>query len=491
MATKKENAPAPDPREDEGILPPSQPGEQPAQLETEEATNRQTVSAERWKAGHPQIDDETLNGVLERAIETHAAMNELDAAHVDRAALDQNIVDFADMYANAELTRREFERQVEKLPPAEQVLARNLQVHSIGFADTIKRDKLHFAQMISEHATATGEPEHYRRAVYFGSADDVELAILAGARDITLVDPVLDDRHVAALVDRIKSSYDRQARYDTTHRTLHFKHGGVDYVVTLLPETLSQFKERTEKFDLVMLFNRAPSMKGSDAKQAVRDGGLYFDNREPWPNESAVEPIDEAEGSDQVEPLSPSMRAVQPIELSGSTLLTERSLIHEVIEPPLIPAVEELFDKNIETLMSTANAKNVGNEGAITIGWDHLSQANRAIVRRIGVVEEVGQRIEASLRVPISADDTVASVSKRMLALTSQLQEQPATWIPRYTLEQMAAVFRLPPGDPRATPEGFEQMGFLYDPARHVFFRSEELKRKFDESEKKFGRSGL
>ena len=75
---------------------------------------------------------------------------------------------------------------------------------------------------------------------------------------------------------------------------------------------------------------------------------------------------------------------VEVITESGITPRTKEDLAR-LVEPPLLEACEELYDKNIKTVMSSANSKDVETgEAYIDIEYESLSEENKGIARELG-----------------------------------------------------------------------------------------------------------
>ena len=125
--------------------------------------------------------------------------------------------------------------------------------------------------------------------------------------------------------------------------------------------------------------------------------------------------------------------------LGGGTrgvIVRDREDLRKIIEAPCLAACMALYDKNIRTTFSTANKNNIGADAIICICYDSLDENNKRILERLmneGVIGEVDldsseflDQLEhdISIKVPISEDDTVGTVSDRFMQIVANFQEQ-------------------------------------------------------------------
>lgn len=163
----------------------------------------------------------------------------------------------------------------------EKVLISNMTVASLGGDLSIIVDKVKSAETLrGQCLEALGRnPE---KLVYFGSGEDVELAVLTRAKDISLVDPILrDEKYDQAMLERIKKyAKDGTVNYDLESRTFTFTFKDQTDVVRIYPIDMMEFiKSTDDKFDAVLMFNKMPLMPTSEAKKVLVDGGVCFDNK--------------------------------------------------------------------------------------------------------------------------------------------------------------------------------------------------------------------
>lgn len=181
---------------------------------------------------------------------------------------------------------------------------------------------------------------------------------------------------------------------------------------------------------------------------------------------------------------------VEPIAASRDRAVLNREQLKSLVEPPLLSACEELFDKNIRTLETTANRTNIetGGNAAIVIDHDSLSETNRLIAAQL--VEEGlatldvdnydGYTHALTVLIPLSPQITVQEIEDKANAIAHRFIKQAMTWASRYNFEQAAAIAKAE--NQAEIIEAMKYFGFYYDEENQEFFASEEHYRKFHES---------
>ena len=163
----------------------------------------------------------------------------------------------------------------------------------------------------------------------------------------------------------------------------------------------------------------------------------------------------------------------------GVTATTKESLA-KLVEPPLLEACEDLYYKNIETVMSSANAKDVGGEGHIMIALDTLSDENKEVALKFGELKKIaGTKECVTITFQISADTTVGDVRKTAHEIVTQFHKQELNW-GRTTLKDIARAYGIPAED--LSPESFPEK--YYDAGTGYLYDSEELYQKAKDSVK-------
>lgn len=134
--------------------------------------------------------------------------------------------------------------------------------------------------------------------------------------------------------------------------------------------------------------------------------------------------------------------------------ISTRGQVPELVEWPLVPCVELLFDKGIETFMSSANGKNI----YVNIYYDSLSPQNKAIAKQ--VIKDYGwslsltghssRRPLATFSLPPIVTTPLAYVKEWGCRLADQFESQSSRkkFIPRtYSKADLVWTFKRIPRD--------------------------------------------
>lgn len=183
---------------------------------------------------------------------------------------------------------------------------------------------------------------------------------------------------------------------------------------------------------------------------------------------------------------------VEVVAQSSGLIFSDRLDIQTYVEEPLVLACQALYDRNILTWSSSANSKDVGTWGYIAIDKTSLSEANLQICE--GLPEEnrtantnglPPDEDSIFIYFPIGGSSTFQQIETRSLEISNKFVKQPATWVPRYTFEEVKAIYGIKPGDndyESWTTEDFTgQDGYYYDTSACLFYHSEEHFRKVSE----------
>ncbi len=165
----------------------------------------------------------------------------------------------------------------------------------------------------------------------------------------------------------------------------------------------------------------------------------------------------------------------------------------ELIEGPLLSACQNLYDKNIQTYMSSANQENISSGHAeLSIIYDALSEKNKEVAQRL-IQQKLASLLSANestteqrlqFEIPVNAETTWGDIEDKAENIANNFVKQrlmPKVYSPDYVMEYLApAIDRDIPGG-EVTPEYFEQHGYFYEPNAGVFFKSrEDIKRSLE-----------
>jgi hypothetical protein len=160
---------------------------------------------------------------------------------------------------------------------------------------------------------------------------------------------------------------------------------------------------------------------------------------------------------------------IPAIEEGGVVPVTREGL-DRLVEPPLLEACEELYDKNIRTCMSSANSKDVGHEGHITIEFDSLSDANKEVALSFGQPYNWQGVNYVNITFPITPATTVGDIRRISRDAVSKFYKQKMIWAKGKTIEEMAAPYG-------SDGEGWGPENFphnYYDAATGLYYENEE-----------------
>jgi len=169
--------------------------------------------------------------------------------------------------------------------------------------------------------------------------------------------------------------------------------------------------------------------------------------------------------------------------------------LKNIIELPLLSACEELYEKNINTLASSANQQDIERgEVYILIDFDTLSDENKKISLNYAESKQDdghwGGGKTVRITIPVSESSTLNKISLKALEIVRAFRKQPATWIPTYKklpikLEDIRDIF-YGPKDPEyddPTASGWQRNGLNYDPEKKVFYDSKFKELYYDKNE--------
>ncbi len=180
------------------------------------------------------------------------------------------------------------------------------------------------------------------------------------------------------------------------------------------------------------------------------------------------------------------LSGVDPIEEEAGIIFKHRDDIGKFVEAPLLPAVLELFDKNIRTLSSSANHKDLlMGEVGFEIDFNSLSLGNRITAVQLGEIVVFAGKPAVSIKIPVNQDTPIDQIESMAREITQAFTIQPLRW-GVYTREEMlwrnfanpSEVSSLSNEEILASLSSRVQE-YYYDPVTELFFESKELFDKF------------
>jgi len=173
----------------------------------------------------------------------------------------------------------ELSSTLEKYSDEDKKLAEQLVVHSFGGDELIKMGKCKMSEQVKAEAINkfNRPPENI---IYFGSLDDIELALLTGAKEIYMVDYGLDESIVRQMIERV-SQYGKNVSYNIAEKVLTFDLDSRSIIARIFQETMQEFNElRGVKSEVIIMYNKGPGMETMEAKKALLPVGICVDNKE-------------------------------------------------------------------------------------------------------------------------------------------------------------------------------------------------------------------
>lgn len=141
------------------------------------------------------------------------------------------------------------------------------------------------------------------------------------------------------------------------------------------------------------------------------------------------------------------IKDVDPIPESTKAVYSREDL-EQIVEAPLIKACQELYDKNIRTIMSSANFHNINEgHGLITLRYDDLTEENKQVFAQLiqeglaTILRDFGRSgsIAHHILVPLDENSTVQEVEAKALEIVERFLTQEAP-LNSYTLDEMRQV---------------------------------------------------
>ena len=167
---------------------------------------------------------------------------------------------------------------------------------------------------------------------------------------------------------------------------------------------------------------------------------------------------------------------VEPISSSINITIKHRVEIKDLVETPFVTACEELYDKNIMTIESSANASDIKiGYARLQINFDSLSDANKKIAEEITEVSmsHDGMRV-AEVKIPIDKENPLVSdIQLKAEEIAHQFKKQRMRWAAPRTLGELKKWYGASYGED--SPEYFvKDEGYYFDEEKGLFYSSEE-----------------
>lgn len=187
---------------------------------------------------------------------------------------------------------------------------------------------------------------------------------------------------------------------------------------------------------------------------------------------------------------SKKIKNIEPILETNVTITREN--LSRFIEEPCLDACRYLYDKNIETYMSSANKGNIGKYGYIDIVLDSLSMENKQIVLNLLEKEDIKDKIEFSsgghgsepiriikIKTPINDQTTVGEVRNDFMKILELFKLQDVLY-GRFTYEQILEEIKTSYGmdENDIDKELIHDFGYIYCDEDNTYFESQELLNK-------------
>ena len=191
---------------------------------------------------------------------------------------------------------------------------------------------------------------------------------------------------------------------------------------------------------------------------------------------------------------------LEPIERSRNTILLNRDMLAEFVENPLLKPCQDLWDKGILTMASSANKKDLGSYAYLILDWDSLSEENRKIAKACATKFVLPQESEIyifqkpvnervvwvdprphydkrgaiTIAIPVNESTNVSEIERGVVEVTDKFKKQNANWVKGFSIDDLRKWYGMDDTD-ICNPEDFVESGYYYDEESQLFFLSEDL----------------
>ncbi len=168
---------------------------------------------------------------------------------------------------------------------------------------------------------------------------------------------------------------------------------------------------------------------------------------------------------------------IDAIDEPRNRIFQSRGEIEKYVEAPLVPSCEHFWDLNIKTLSTSANTKDINENGYIILDYDSLSDENKLIAEKHADILDYDEVKAVKFNIPISKNTTLEDVKEVANKFARNFKKQKPTWIPTFTLDQLNKIYYAESNE--FTVEDFKKEGWFYDDESQKFYMSKEHCEKF------------
>lgn len=169
------------------------------------------------------------------------------------------------------------------------------------------------------------------------------------------------------------------------------------------------------------------------------------------------------------------LSSIEPICEGRNFVIESREQIKKFVELPLLKACEELYDKNIQTLSSSANEKDIkSGEAYIIINYDTLSDGNKKIAESFAMPTEYDSFNAVKIVIPVNKNTQFEEINQEAMRIADKFEKQAMKWARKYTLEQLKEMYAIPKDDHESDSPSEWEDRFVYNPKDKMFYISKE-----------------
>src|SRR5262249_18713620 len=150
-----------------------------------------------------------------------------------------------------------------------------------------------------------------------------------------------------------------------------------------------------------------------------------------------------------------------------------------IVEAPLLPACYAFYNKNIRTLMSSANRRDTsGGEAYVLVDFENLSGDNKSIAEAVvssGFAERhpANRHIDVErlrISMPVGPETTIAEVEAHFRGVASRFKKQSMTWAVRNTIDELVEIFCSPSLLTNPREQVAKDVNMYHDKETDLFF---------------------